>query len=303
MVITITKNLLKNVIMKKFKKVIAGMANRENDNSIAAYLNFLTSKIPILEVLNFHFFTTKYLYDHLNKSDANLGDELLKRIEIRMGQNLEAIYTAIPIVNNHVRLGDAFRTMKSEINDTGADLIALGKLKNTHGTMAKNIMRFVECNILVIPEGASHSLTNILVPVDLSEHSEKILKAAIDLQKSMGNEIKITCLHASNSFDLTHYYLDLIGTEYEDEDATETELEFDEFVKKNINGNIAKIEKVLIKKVINSPSQTILDYIDANEVDLVIMGTKSHTSIDAFLGSTAEKVISKNDKVPILVLK
>jgi nucleotide-binding universal stress UspA family protein len=289
--------------MKSFKKVLAGMANREVDVSTAAYLNFLTSKVSIEEIRNFHVFVSKYLVDHLNEHAPNQGDELLERIEKTLDEKLRESYTAVPKVTSHIRIGLPLRAIESEAKEWNTDLVALGKLKNTNGTFAKNIIRYVECNLLVIPEAATHSLSHILVPVDLSEHSGKILQTALNIQKLAGNEIKITCLHTFDFPDIAFYTVDRTEDKFEQGIRSRMEDAFDKFIMKYTKNHDTNIDKVLIRETIHRPHKYILEYIEKNDVDFVIIGTKSHSAFDAFLGSTAEKVIAKNDKVPLLIIK
>jgi nucleotide-binding universal stress UspA family protein len=52
-----------------------------------------------------------------------------------------------------------------------------------------------------------------------------------------------------------------------------------------------------------NPSHEIIEFADNNNIDLIIMGTLGKTGFDRFLlGSVAEKV-TRNSKVPVLVVR
>jgi len=52
-----------------------------------------------------------------------------------------------------------------------------------------------------------------------------------------------------------------------------------------------------------TPSQTILDFADENDIDLIIMSTHGRTGVDRFLiGSVTEKII-RNSKIPVLTVR
>jgi nucleotide-binding universal stress UspA family protein len=52
-----------------------------------------------------------------------------------------------------------------------------------------------------------------------------------------------------------------------------------------------------------TPYEVILDYVDANDVDLVVMGTHGRTGLDRYLlGSVTEKVVRTSD-VPVLTVR
>lgn len=51
-----------------------------------------------------------------------------------------------------------------------------------------------------------------------------------------------------------------------------------------------------------NPGEEILDFAEANDVDMIVMGTRGHTGINRFLlGSVAEKVVRHSNK-PVLIV-
>jgi nucleotide-binding universal stress UspA family protein len=63
------------------------------------------------------------------------------------------------------------------------------------------------------------------------------------------------------------------------------------------------VENVKTKVVEGTPHRAILDYVDAEEIDLVVMGTHGRTGLDRYLlGSVTERVVRTAD-VPVLTVR
>jgi nucleotide-binding universal stress UspA family protein len=84
-----------------------------------------------------------------------------------------------------------------------------------------------------------------------------------------------------------------------------------ELLEKEANGATESVEELAQKQGVNvetvvlegNPSHEIIEFADNNNIDLIIMGTLGKTGFDRFLlGSVAEKV-TRNSKVPVLVVR
>ncbi|MCW5515571.1 universal stress protein [Muriicola sp. Z0-33] len=285
-------------------KVIAGISGTDVDQKLIAYLNFLAEKIPISEITHLHVIKMLYNFGDINKivkEDLQYMADRFK--EERLGPILRS-YDKVAGLSASVLFGKVVPRFEETLAAKKASTIALGKKAKGSSNLAKNIIRKLDCNTLIVPSNSEHRFKNILVTVDLSEHSGKLLEKAIDIQKSAPNRVSITCLHAFEVIDIPAYTL-LHTKERVRRDTRATVQEaFDKFIDK-YQTNDSRIETVLIEETNNWPSQYILNYIndENNAVDFVIMGTQGHTRIAALLGSTVEKVISRNNKCPMLIIK
>ncbi|WMW21999.1 universal stress protein [Methanolobus mangrovi] len=73
-----------------------------------------------------------------------------------------------------------------------------------------------------------------------------------------------------------------------------------ESVKKIAEGEGIAFEMVTLE---GNPSHEIIEFADNNDIDLIVLGTLGKTGLDRFLlGSVAEKV-TRNSKVPVLVVR
>ena len=140
-------------------------------------------------------------------------------------------------------------------------------------------------------------MKHILVPCDFSEQSSNALKFAVQLQETSKAEI-----HLLHIVDLPFLY----------DTVLMPALSFEEEKLKDVqNAAMTKLER-LAKNIdmpvktnvhLGSPSEKILEYIAANMIDLVIMGTKGATGMrEIFVGSNTEKVV-RGARVPVISVK
>ncbi|MBV6645630.1 MAG: universal stress protein [Cyclobacteriaceae bacterium] len=142
-------------------------------------------------------------------------------------------------------------------------------------------------------------MQKILVPTDFSTCAENACKIAMDLAKKHEAEIHF--------FHFTSVPVDWIGIN-DDRQMLYTD------ITRKVNGLQAELN-ACVKSAersgvpatcylgYNESYQHVLDYIDQNEIDLVIMGSHGATGLTEFLiGSIAQKII-RLSPVPVLVVK
>lgn len=288
--------------MASFLKILAGSTGTKNDKKLALYLNFLAGKIPIKKITHLH--VVRKIYDE--KGSYKLFNDAFSHLEKGIKKEgidpLLAIYTNVNELEAIVNSGKVLSRFKEILNLESSDIIAVGKKEKGSSALAKNIIRKLDCNTLVVPENSEHTFTNILVPVDLSQHSEKILQNAIAIQENSSEVVFITCIHAYEIPDIPYYNVLRTSAKIKNDTRETVKEAFDKFIEKN-RTTTSNIEPVLIEETNNWPSHYILKYIENNDVDFVLMGSQSHSKLDSIMGSTVEKVITKNNKCPILIIK
>ena len=138
----------------------------------------------------------------------------------------------------------------------------------------------------------------ILLPTDGSKYSEKSEKHALALAASNNAEI-IALSVIENSFSLNLPDSDTVA-------------EINQLLKEENLENLKNVEKlrdeagfdikITPKIAEGSPAKVILETIDAEDIDLVVMGSSGKSGIDKFLmGSVAEKVV-KSAKCNVLII-
>ena len=286
------------------KKVLAIMPDKSADLNLADYLNFLAANISIEAVNSLHIFTANHLFQHLNEAGDDYGSTLLKRIKETMEKELDGAFQEIPNKQVEVVAG---KTTIAEIIRKGYhstfDLMALGEHDKSDTTLAKQIIRHVPGNALFVPEKAAKKLSHILVPVDLSEHSAKILAVAIGLSQLSAVDLKITCYHSFEVPTIASVPVIQAETQFIEVVKQNNYKALHQFVDEQAGENRSAVNEVVQEQIASRPDKAILNYAMENGVDLIIMGTSGHSIIDAWLGSTVERVISQNDSIPMLIIK
>jgi len=134
----------------------------------------------------------------------------------------------------------------------------------------------------------------IVVPTDGSEGTRGAVEHAIDLATTYN-----AALHTIYVAD-TNVGIDVsvAGTLDALEEAGEKAI--NEVIQQAEAAGVETIEGVVAQ---GTPHQAILDYVDEQDIDLVVMGTHGRTGLDRYLlGSVTEKVVRLSD-APVMTVR
>ena len=137
----------------------------------------------------------------------------------------------------------------------------------------------------------------IMVPTDASDFSKRALKTALEMARVMGSEIVL--MHVIYSPEFFWGFNSPYG---EMTSITNLEQNADLILDATMEG--MKVD-VPLKKVLKDgyPVKVILDEIEAEKIDLVIMGSHGYGLIaGSLLGSVSQRVIH-HSKIPVMVVK
>jgi nucleotide-binding universal stress UspA family protein len=143
-------------------------------------------------------------------------------------------------------------------------------------------------------------MKKILVPCDFSKPAVNAFRLALDIaQQSKGaihllNVVDLPVLHDTVLMPVLNFEQRLLK-----ELREKAEQEFRKLEEKYNTGKIKKIVKVQF----GATSRTILDYAEAESVDVIVMGSHGASGLrEIFIGSNAEKIVRKAN-VPVLITK
>ena len=135
---------------------------------------------------------------------------------------------------------------------------------------------------------ADIEIKKILYPVALTEISEKIVPYVFFISEKFGSEVHLMFVARMGRKEFFETPESVLGL------ATERLKEFVEEHFKNY--------PVKTKVVSGDPADRIIEYIDAEDIDLVIMGTHGRKGLEKILlGSVAAEVISRS-KAPVVTI-
>ncbi len=136
----------------------------------------------------------------------------------------------------------------------------------------------------------------ILVPVDFSDNSRKILRSAAELAARFKAELAVVFV-VQNFDDYSGFFVPHVPVaQFEEEMVRSAEEKMQSFVKECLEAGTPVQTRVLAGDVV----ETIVDHAARTGIDLIVMGTHGYKGLERILfGSVAEKVI-KTAPCPVL---
>jgi nucleotide-binding universal stress UspA family protein len=137
----------------------------------------------------------------------------------------------------------------------------------------------------------------ILFPVDLSEVSPKIAPYVKEVASKFGAEVHLVFVARILQHFTSIYVPHPSVGKFEAEIVEGAEKKLQEFVQETFPEGSCRAQVVL-----GDAAEEILNYAEAEEIDLIIMGTHGRKGIERIIfGSVAERVIKKSP-VPVLTV-
>lgn len=180
------------------------------------------------------------------------------------------------------------------------DLVIVGRKKDASETrrLPMKLARKAPCSVLVVPDGVKPSMSNILVPIDFSDHSANAIDVAVAFAKAKGIS-SIRCLHV---YQLPVGYYK-IG---------KSEEEFAEIMKKNAWENYKNFIRSINLKGVSlipefvlhkNPIKAICEVVEKEHTDLIVIGARGRSAAaGVLLGSVTEDLIFST-QVPLIAVK
>lgn len=145
-------------------------------------------------------------------------------------------------------------------------------------------------------------MKKILVPTDFSKQAANALDVAYNIAKKQSSELTVIHVVEDATVTSVHYTGDLDLPNMEDKLFV---VRMIEKAKRELADFEDKYSDVAIKTHlrIGNPYHNIKDYVNDENVDLIVMGTKGSSGLEEFLiGSNAEKVV-RHAKCPVLTIQ
>lgn len=141
-------------------------------------------------------------------------------------------------------------------------------------------------------------IKKILVPVDFSENSKKIVQSAMYVagkcQASLDLVFVVQSFEDYSGFFVPHMPI----AQFEEEMVQSAEKKMENFIEDNVSGLTVNAAKVLSGDV----AEEIISYAQEEAIDMIVMGTHGYKGFEKVLfGSVAEKVV-KMAPCPVLTI-
>ncbi len=138
----------------------------------------------------------------------------------------------------------------------------------------------------------------IMVPIDFSENSPKVLQSAVEVAEKF--EAALSVVFVVQSFeDYSGFFVPHMPiSQFEQEMVDSAEKKMESFLAENLNSDVPYNSAVLQGDV----AEKIIEYAEKNDISMIVMGTHGYKGLEKVLfGSIAEKVV-KTSPCPVLTV-
>lgn len=251
------------------------------------------------------------LYPRGSVLSDDLVQESLEAAREEAGEAVDRVAEmAAPETNvvTEVRRGVPAETIRSYAADHDVDIVVMGTHGRTGlkryfiGSVAEEVVRTADAPVLTVrrqtEEPAATDVSRVLVPTDGSDASMAAVDHAIDVAATY--DATLHTLYVVDQRALAAYYDTgpMIGDLIDNltsvgENATEA-------VRERASEREVAVETTVLQGI---PPAAIDEYVEENEIDLVVMGTHGRTGVERYLlGSVTERVV-RTSEVPVLTVR
>lgn len=196
-----------------------------------------------------------------------------------------------------IESGSVSSSITLKVKNLNVDLLIIGTHGkddiNSHyfGSTTLKLIQRTRIPVLVVKNEAKHTYQKMLAPTNLSDYS----KESILFARTLFETSTLKYLHAHITTDefqaLTyHISVDHLG-QIKKELFTEAHIALEKFVKDVCKGEMALVEYDA------SVNEDLLEYIEKDEADLLVLGSKGVGNLNSFLfGSTASYLVQKSPR-------
>jgi len=228
---------------------------------------------------------------NLRKTVEETAQEVLSKLAAQIAQKGVSVSTAI-------RIGRCDDEMIRQAIEGKHDLVVTGTRNRAaasrllFGSASQKLIRYAPCPVWVCKPGEVREIREVLVASDLSECAGYAVQAAADVARILG--AKLFVVHALEFPFET--YLHTAGISQEEVAKYRTRLHAE--AKQGLEEQLSSADYrtlphgVKIEILEGSPDDVIPQFIDANEVDVVVIGTHGRRGLTRMLlGNTAERLL------------
>lgn len=288
--------------MYQYKNLLVPLNLTTTDD---AAIHFASQISQISKSENAHFIHVKRpseIPQEILKEYPQLLNPAVEQRKQKMQEQVAAGFKMHPetTIACEVQEGKPLEVLLEQIVKKDIDLVVLGRKTDAKETrrLPINLARKAPCSVMVVPEKAGYSFSNILVPVDFSEFCVSALEQAVNL--AIANQI--STIHCLNVFQLPigYYKTGKSEEEFTEIMMSNAKKDYERFIK-NIDLKGIKVNSVFMLH--EKPAQAIQDVVKKERIDMLVLGTRGRNAgAGLLLGSVTEDIIL-NTQVPVIAVK
>lgn len=231
---------------------------------------------------------------------------LLEEQQLSLSKKVGIFQNDFPSVDTFNAVGLPFIEVTKKVQHDNYDLVILAAKANSHprkrffGSTTVHLMRKCPCPVLAIASKEAKPIKRIVAAIDAyaptdegHNLNEKILRMASNIAAIENAELHV--VHAWKLPD--DNYLKGWGTTSEIERlelVMKKQQSLQKHIDKIIEKNIFDLNPPITKLLEGVAQEKIPQYVEENDIDLLVMGTVCRTGIPGyFIGNTAESILSE----------
>ena len=294
--------------MKDIKKIMVGLDFTDTDTTLIKYTAFLCESIKPDRIYFIHVEKDLEIPREAQQLLPDMGSSVDEKYKKAIEDKLSEEFKYIDWIDHVVGIveGQPFSKLLHWAKIKDVDLLVVGRKNPEYGSgiVAHKLARKAPCNVLLVPENPPKSLTKILMPVDMSEHSKLAAQMALRLSyPSPDCSIQPFCVFVRPDADMLQSLNDEEREDFIKSAVLHVNESYDEWVMSFDAADADQLKNFNIVEG-NHIARTICRFTSEKEGSLIVMGSKGANAVEALLlGSNTEKVIMQNLTIPLLVVK
>lgn len=286
--------------MKNFRKIALFADLTEMDEMLLNFIKGYDTLFDFEELYLVHQIEVDTLSPELEAILKEKGQSLETLIEEEIQSKIDEVFgPGKSTIHTYIHPRPDFGEMVQWLNKQKFDLVFLGKKKGLQGSgiFSSKLVRLVRANLILVPETAKPRISQVLVPIDFSDYSARLLTTSARIAQNSGAEL--TALHVLK---LGIHYFPFVGGENQIHKSLQKDalIKFEKLKKK------AQVQTELLTIRAEGAAIGNAVYRKAKELraDLIIISKKGKTDdSDLLIGSVAENLIANDKDVSVMILQ
>ncbi|MBD8488484.1 universal stress protein [Echinicola sp. CAU 1574] len=286
--------------MKKIRHIALCLDLTEMDNLLLSYVKRLDDYFEFDSLTLLHLIEIEELPSEINSIVPELGKSIEEVIQNELSEKAETYFGKDnENIRFHIHQGGDVETFASYMDKEDFGLVILGK-KSAYlgsGILSGKIVRLINCNTLFVPEITNPNFENVVITLDFSSYSDKVINIGLNLKNIINSS-----LHPVHVIKSGVQYFPYIKNfnKYAQELENEAKKQYKRFQKKH---HLSE-EITLLKDSDLHISKLIYNYAVRESANLIIAGNKGKKDEgDLLIGSIAEQLIAHDKNLPVLIVK
>lgn len=282
-----------------------GIDFSEMDASLLRYASFLAKIIQPENICLIHVQENSDIPEALREAfpEAPVPKEESLKDQIRGLLNANFTYTGATI-DYQIVLGAPAKEFLhcSSIKETDLILVGHKPFAQGSGIFGAQLARKALCSVLFVPQNPDLRLRHLWVANDFSAHSRMAAEEALSLATQ--ERPAAVSLHHVYSIPMGYYKAGKTERQFAQIMLEHAEKKHHQFLEE-IDGNTDLISPFFSYDHDRfTPAEQILTYSSEADSDMILIGAKGRNALTSlFLGSVAEKVLARNKKLPLFLVK